>query len=57
MSWARDTSPITMSWARLAMAVVALCVQAARVVASLAWIALTRFFLCARWAMAKVSSC
>ena len=56
MSFALETSPITISLARRAMAVVALCVQSLRVLAILAWIALTRDFLCARWAIARASS-
>ena len=51
------TSPITISLARRAIAVVALCVQSRRVLAILAWIALTRCFLCARWAIARACSC
>ena len=56
ISLALETSPITMYLARRAMAVVALCVQSLRVLAILAWIALTRFFLPARWAMARAIS-
>src|SRR5215831_884766 len=57
ISLALETSPITMYFALRAMAVVALCVQSARVWAILAWMALTRCFLPARWAMARASSC
>ena len=57
MSFELETSPITISLARRAMAVVALCVQSARVLAIVVWIALARCFLCARWAMAHASSC
>jgi hypothetical protein len=56
MSFALDTFPITMGLALRAMAVVALGVQSARVLAILAWIAFTRRFLCARWAIARLSS-
>ena len=53
---ALDTSPITMYLARCAIAVVALCVQSARMLAIVAWRVLTRFFLPARWAMARTVS-
>jgi hypothetical protein len=53
ISFALDTSPITMSLALRAIAVVALCVQSVRVLAILAWIALARFFFPARWASAR----
>ena len=44
ISLALETLPTTMYLVRCAMAVVALCVQSLRVLAILAWIALTRFF-------------
>ena len=56
MSLLLDTSPMTISFALRAIAVVALCVQSARVLAIVAWIAFTRRFLCARWAIARASS-
>src|SRR5262245_16813056 len=55
MSFPEDTSPITMSLALRAMAVVALCVQSARALAILAWIVLVRFFFLARWAQARAA--
>ena len=56
MSFALDTSPMTISLPRRAMAVVALCVQSARTFCILACSALTRFFLPARWAKARAAS-
>ena len=50
------TFPITLSVALRAMAVVALGVQALRVLAIWACLALTRCVLCARWAIARAAS-
>ncbi len=57
MSLVLETSPITLSLARRAMAVVALWGQSLRMLAIVACRALTRRFLCARWAIARAVAC